>query len=255
VSRVRIVHWKPAEAGPLVDLCRACGFDVEYNDVEFPALARLVRQNPPDALVIDLTCRPSHGRGTAVALRRTKYARHIPLIFVDGEPEKVDEVRKLLPDATFATRKQLCGRIKSACSKAVVVPVIPPDPMKRYASRTVAEKLGIKEGATVALVDPPRDYAAAIGELPADVELVEDPDSVHGLTLWFVSDSRVYQAGLRRMRALADRTRLWVVWRKGAKDITQYVVRQAANDVGLVDYKICAMNEKWSAMALAPRKS
>jgi hypothetical protein len=255
MPRVRIVHWKAAEAAPLVDACRACGFDVEYDDVAFPALAKLLRDNPPEALVIDLTCRPSHGRDAAAAFRRTKYARHIPLIFVDGEPEKVKAVRQVLPDATFATRKQLCSRIKSACAKPVAVPVIPPHPMERYGSRTVAQKLGIKEGSTVAVVDPPRDYVALIGELPDDVELVEDPGSVHQVTLWFVRDARVYQAGLRRMRAMAGRTKLWVVWRKGAEDITQYVVREAANDVGLVDYKICAINEKWSAMAFAPRKS
>ena len=48
--------------------------------------------------------------------------------------------------------------------------------MERYGSRTVAQKLGIKEGSTVAVIDAPRDYAAALGELPAGVEIVEDPE-------------------------------------------------------------------------------
>ena len=109
---------------------------------------------------------------------------------------------------------------------------------------------------TVAVIDAPRDYAAALGELPADVELVEDPSAVHAVTLWFVRDPRVYQAGLRRMQAIADRTRLWVVWRKGSTNgLTQYVVRESAIEAGLVDYKICAVNEQWSAMAFARRKS
>ena len=43
-------------------------------------------------------------------LRRTKYARHIPLIFVDGAPEKVEAIRLDLPDATFTTRERLCAR-------------------------------------------------------------------------------------------------------------------------------------------------
>lgn len=261
MPRVRIIHWKAPEAPPLIEACRACGFDVEYDYLKFGLLAKLVREKPPDALVIDLSCVPSHGRDTAIAFRQAKYARHIPLVFVDGAPEKVEAIRQLLPDATFTTRNQLCSRIRSACAKRVKDPVIPPGAivMGSYGSRTVAQKLGIKEGSTVAVIDAPRDYAAALGELPLDVELTEDPDSVHELcnvTLWFVRDPRVYQAGLRRMQAIADRTKLWVVWRKGSTNgLTQYVVRESANEAGLVDYKICAVNEQWSAMAFARRKS
>ena len=65
--------------------------------------------------------------------------------------------------------------------------------MERYASRSKAQKLGIKEGSTVALFDAPRDYAAVLGEMPAGVELVEEPDSVHPVTLWFVRDPRDYR--------------------------------------------------------------
>ena len=256
MPRVRIVHWKAPEAGPLIEACRACGFEVEYDDVRFGALAKMIRAKPPDALVIDLTGLPSHGRDSAIYLRRTKYARHIPLIFVNGAAEKVEAIRQQLPDATFCTTKQICARVKSACAKGVKDPVLPPGAMDRYGSRTVAQKLGIKEGSRVALIDPPRDYAAALGELPEDVELIEDPDSVHTVTLWFVRDPRAYQAGLRRMSAIADRTKLWVVWKKGPTSILRdNLVRETAIEAGLVDYKICAVNEQWSAMAFARRKS
>jgi hypothetical protein len=256
MPRVRIVHWKALEAGPLIEACRACGFEVEYDDVSGGTLIKMVRLKPPDALVIDLTRLPSHGRDTAIYLRRTKYARHIPLVFVDGEPEKVKAIREQLPDATFTTFRKLSAAIKSACAKRVANPVLPPGLMERYGSRTTAQKLGIRAGATVALIDPPRDYAAALGELPADAELVENPDSVHAVTLWFVRDLREYQAGLRRMRTIAHQTKLWVVWRKGiVGGLSDKLAREAANEVGLVDYKICAVNAQWSAMAFARRKS
>jgi CheY-like chemotaxis protein len=256
MARVRIVHWKAPEAGPLVEACRACGFEVEYDDGKFGELAKMIREKPPDALVIDLTFLPSHGREVAISLRRTKYARDIPLVFVDGAREKVDAVRGLLPDATFTSRRQLRAAVKSACAKRVANPVVPPGVMERYGSRTVAQKLGIKAGTTVGVIDAPRDYGAALGALPADVEIMEDPPSAQAVTLWFVRDPRVYRAGMRRMRAIADRTKLWVVWRKGSTNgLTQYVVRESAIEAGLVDYKICAVNEQWSAMALARRKS
>ena len=266
MPRVRIVHWKVLEAPPLIEACRACGFEIEYDDVKFPVLAKMIREKPPDVLVIDLTCLPSHGRESAVYLRRTKYARHIPIVFVDGEPEKVAATRQLLPDATYTTRKNVGSRIKSALAKKPENPVLPPDPLVRYAGRTVAQKLGVREGVSVGVINAPRNYAAAIGELPEGAEFVEDPASVCAVTLWFVGDSREYQAVLRRMTAIAGKTRLWVIWRKAsfqkaprsskkAGGLSDKLVREGAIEAGLVDYKICAVNEEWSGMALALRKS
>jgi hypothetical protein len=256
MPRIRIIHWKATEAAPLVDACRTCGFEVEYTDADFPVQVKAVRANPPDALVIDLTCRPAFSREVAIAFRRTKYARHIPLVFVDGEPEKVASVRERLPDATYCARKQICAKVKAACAKPVKDPVIPAGVMERYGTRPVAQKLGIREGSAVAVFDPPRDYVAVLGALPEGAELVEDPESVCPVTLWFVRDPRACQAGMRRMQALADRTKLWVVWRKNSTNgLTQYVVRDTALDAGLVDYKICAVNQEWSAMAFARRKT
>lgn len=256
IMRVRILHWKPAESAPLIEACRACGFEVEYDDAPFPALVKSIRRNQPDALVIDLTRLPSHGREAAMAVRRTKYSRHIPIVFVDGEPEKVAAVRKHLPDATFATRKQLCSRIKAACAHPVANPISPPGVMERYGSRTKAQKLGIGEGSTVALIDPPRDYQALFGRLPEGVELIENPASTHPVTLWFVRDPEAYLAALHRMRAIAGKTRLWVIRPKGPKtELNEKFLRQAANEAGLVDYKICAIGEQWTGMIFARRKS
>jgi len=256
MTRVRIVHWKPAEAGALLETCRAGGYEVEFDPDDLPLVARTIRRTMPDALVIDLTRMPSHGRELAFAIRRTKYTRQIPIIFVDGEAEKVEAIRKQLPDAVDASRKQLCARIKFACGRQVTNPVTPPAVMERYAGRTKAQKLGIKEGSTVALFDAPRDYAAVLGEMPAGVEFAEDPEPHHPVTLWFVRDPREYQSRLRRMSTLADRTKLWVVWRKGSTNgLTSNTIREAAIGVGLVDYKICAVGAQWSGMVFARRKA
>ncbi len=127
--------------------------------------------------------------------------------------------------------------------------------MERYSSRTVAEKLGIQAGSAVALMDPPRDYVAALGNLPADVELIEEPEDALAVTLWFVRDTSALQMAVRGMRGLAPRTKLWIVWLKGRGALTDKLVREMANRVDLVDYKICAVNAQWSAMAFARRKS
>jgi len=61
------------------------------------------------------------------------------------------------------------------------------------------------------------------------------------------------------MRSLAGKTKLWVVWPKAkskatSNGLTQNVIRAGGIEVGLVDYKICAVSERWSGMVFAPRR-
>ena len=256
MQRVRVIHWKPAEAEPLLEVCRAAGFAVEFEAGDLPAMARVVRRTLPDALVIDLTRMPSAGRELAFAIRHTKYMRHIPLIFVDGMPEKVEAVREKLPDATFCNRTRVPAAIRAAIRNPAVVPVAPPTVMERYGSRTTAQKLGITEGMTVALLDAPRDYATVLGTLPDHVELSEDSEGIQAVMLWFVRDPRAYQSELSRMRRLASRSKLWVIWRKGSTNgLTQNLIRESAIEAGLVDYKICSVDAQWSGILFAVKKS
>jgi CheY-like chemotaxis protein len=264
--RVRVVHWKDSEAEPLLQACRDCGFEVEYTAKDLPLIARAIRTTMPDALVIDLTRLPSHGRELALAIRSRKYSRSIPIIFVDGAPEKIEAIRQLLPDAVYATRRQLCSKVKAACAKKLVNPVAPPTVMERYGTRTKAQKLGIKEASSVAVITAPRDYLSMLGEMPSGVEFHEfddAPDRSHPVTLWFIHDPHEYRQGLRHMRSLAGKTKLWVVWPKAKSKATskaasnglnQNVVRAGGIEVGLVDYKICAVGERWSGMVFAPRR-
>jgi len=255
MPRIRIVHWKGPLAGPLIEAVRAAGHEAEYDAVRGNETAKLIRARPPDAIVLDLGSLPSHSRDMAVYLRRTKYAGQIPLIFVDGEAEKVAGVRQLLPDATYTTLRSIGAAIKKACGKPLKNPVRPPGYMDRYSSRTVAEKLGIKAGSMVAVIHTPRDYAIALGTMREGVELIEDPEDALAVTLWFVRDPEALQSALRRMRLLALHTKLWIVWRKGTGILTDRIIRELANSAELVDYKICAVNAQWSAMAFARRKS
>jgi CheY-like chemotaxis protein len=255
MSRVRVVHWKPAEAEPLLEACRAAGHEVEYDPADLPATARMARRTMPEALVIDLSRAPASGRELAFAIRHTKYTRHIPLVFVDGEPEKVEAIRKQLPDALFTSRNRIASAIKTACNQVLTNPATPPTVMERYGTRSVAQKLGIKQDSTVALFDAPRDYASVLGEIPEGVELMEDPEDIQPVTLWFVRDPRDYQAELPRKRALAGRSKLWIMWTKGATNgLTGNFVREAAIEVGLVDHKICAVDARWSGMLFAPSR-
>jgi len=252
--RLRVIHWKAPEAKPLLEDLRAAGYVVEYDERLHPEGLSAVRRSPPDAFVIDLSRLPSQGREVAIFLRGRKATRHIPIVFVGGEPEKVAAIRKVLPDAVYTLGTQVCSALREALARRPANPVVPVQMMARYAARTTAQKLGIGAGNTVALREPPPNYASVLGELPAGARLEETPGGVCDVTLWFVGDAAGCREALPAMRRLAARTKLWVLWRKGS-EITQQFLRESAAAVGLVDYKICAVDRSWSGMLFARKKA
>jgi CheY-like chemotaxis protein len=251
--RVRLLHWNAAEASRTQDLLLGAGLQVDYDSAFNSALMRKWRENPPGAFVIDLSRLPSQGREIAIALRQSPKTRNIPIVFCDGAIEKVKLIRDVLPDATYCTGKELIKTLKTL--RPVETPVRPPAMMNRYGSRTTAQKLGIKGGSTVAVVDPPRNVNTLLGELPARVDFVERGGTV---TLCFVHSADGLRADMSRVRNMAGKTKLWILWRKksapGHDGITEQLVRETGIDLGLVDYKICSVDKTWSAMLFAQRK-
>jgi hypothetical protein len=257
MARVRLFHWKAQESTAFIEPLRTAGHQVRYDEKIAPGLLSRIRRSPSDAFVIVLSRLPSHGREVATFLRGSPATRHLPIVFVDGAPEKVAAIRQHLPDAVYTTRERLCAAVAKAIAQPPAAPVVPVQMMDRYGTRTTAQKLGIKEGRLVALLDAPRDYATVLGPMPDGVELCEQPGKVCDVTLWFVEDAEIYRSTLPRMRRVATQTKLWVIWPKGGQKagINQQLIRGAAIAVGLVDYKICAVNDRWSAIAFAKKKT
>lgn len=257
MPRVRVIHWRAAEAGPLIEACRGAGFEVDYLEWDGGAVCRAIRAKLPDVVVIDLSRLPSHGREVAVWLRGAKSTREIPIVFVGGDALKVAAIRQLLPDAAY------CGMDKvAAVVKRLARPpkerrgdlAVPPGIMERGREKSAAQKLGIEAGAVVAVIEPPRDFPGLLGVLPESVEFREDDAPV---TLWFVHDREGLLNSLRRMRATAARTKLWLLWRKGSSGsaLTQNALRETTREVGLVEYRICSVDEHWSGMLFARKKT
>jgi hypothetical protein len=256
MSRVRLIHWKAAEAAELIEMLGSAGWQVDYEEKFDASSFRGLREAPPDAVAIDLSRLPSHGREVAIALRGLKATRSIPIIFVDGAPQKIEAVRAKLPDAVYTSRARLIAALGKPGPRA---PVTPATMMKRYEGRSAAQKLGIAEGVRVALIDAPRDYEQVIGPVPETVSFEEDSRAIRDVTLWFVQDPAAYQAALPAMPRLAARTKLWVLWPKqssGANSgLSQPSIRAGAAELGLVDYKICSVDKTWSGMLFAIKKN
>lgn len=258
MSRVRLLHWNAKEAVTYIELLRAAAHNVEYDPEFRPSLMRLWRELPPDAFVIDLSRLPSQGREIAVALRQSPVLRHVPIVFCEGAEEKVSRIQAELPDAVYCREGALRAALKRAIANPPREPAKPTAMMDRYASKTAAKKLGIKESSTVALIDPPPDYARVLGKMPAHVQLLEDSTSAP-VTLCFVREVHSLRRTISELRALAATTKLWILWPKKASraggTLTESLVREHAIQIGLVDYKICSVNEVWSAMLFALRKN
>ncbi len=131
--------------------------------------------------------------------------------------------------------------------------------MAGYSSRTLVEKLGIGPGTRVVLLGGPPGYAALLGRLPPGARIVTRlPARARFVHLFARLRIELAAALPRADRALADDGTLWVSWPKKASglptDLTEDAVRGAALPLGLVDVKVCAVDEVWSGLKLVRRK-
>jgi len=257
LSRVRLVHWNAKEAEAKAAILRAAGCNVAYESLN-PKALRELRYNPPTAVVIDLTRLPTQGRDVAMAIRHSKITRHVPIVFVDGDPEKVALIKTQLPDAVYTTWSQILSSLEGAIAHPPKVTVVPRSLLEGYSGAPLVKKLGIKANAIVALVDAPDNFEKTLGELPKGVTLLKKVSGRANLTIWFVRSRRNLEHHITRMTALVDKGGLWIVWPKKpsqiAADLSQAAVRKAGLSVGLVDYKVCAIDANWAGLLFARRK-
>ena len=127
-----------------------------------------------------------------------------------------------------------------------------------YSGTPLAKKLGIKEGFTVLAVGAPDDYESLVEPLPANARIVSkgrELDIIH----FFTNSRDGLFRGLAEYKSLIKQDgMIWVSWyKKAAKlptEITEDTVREAAFPLGLVDVKVCAVDDKWSGLKLVIRK-
>jgi hypothetical protein len=122
-----------------------------------------------------------------------------------------------------------------------------------YSGTPLVRKLGLEAGMTCAAVDPPEHYLELLVGLPDDLRVGVLSDSAHDFVHVFVRERTGLAGALRVLRErIAPNGMIWVSWPKRASgvdtDVTEDVVRQAGLSVGLVDVKVCAVDETWSGL-------
>ena len=128
-----------------------------------------------------------------------------------------------------------------------------------YSGTPLAKKLGIKEGFVVLTVNAPDDLEQLLVPLPDGVTLSDrsaaDIDIVHIFTN---SRDELFRKLAECARMIKQNGAIWVSWyKKAAKlptEITEDTIREAAFPLGLVDIKVCAVDDKWSGLKLVIRR-
>lgn len=131
--------------------------------------------------------------------------------------------------------------------------------MAGYSGTPLVKKLGFKEGFRVALVNPPKSFKSELEPLPDKVDFVSGVQGKQlDLILLFVDSRQKLRKEFPIFAAkLKQNGMLWIVWPKKASgvptDLTDNSVRQIGLDAGLVDVKVCAVNEVWSGLKFVYR--
>lgn len=126
-----------------------------------------------------------------------------------------------------------------------------------YSGKSLVEKLGMKAGMSVALVNPPDSYFDLLDELP-EVDFVPSLTPSIDFIHFFTTESAEIERQFPLLKhALSLTGQLWISWPKGSSkvetDLNENIIRELGLAAGLVDVKVAAIDETWSALKFVYR--
>jgi hypothetical protein len=127
--------------------------------------------------------------------------------------------------------------------------------MSGYSATPLAKKLGIKPGFKMRLINAPDYYFELFTDIPGDVQLLNDKKSKKNFIHLFAKDAKTYKADIHNLKnEIEQNGMIWVSWyKRSAKiptDLTEDIIRNTALSIGLVDVKVCAVDDIWSGLKL-----
>jgi hypothetical protein len=128
-----------------------------------------------------------------------------------------------------------------------------------YSGTPLPRKLGIREGDRVGVANAPDGFDATLGELPDGAVVINGVRGKRDVAVAFFTRRRDLERRLASLRkAIEPAGGLWVAWPKRSSgvetDITEDTIREVALPTGLVDNKVCAIDETWSGLRLVVRR-
>ena len=131
--------------------------------------------------------------------------------------------------------------------------------MAGYSGKPLTKKLGIKSGMKLLFVNSPENYRQLLESLPENTKQVKDKTSaVNFIHLFVKKNSELEESLPQVMKRLTQDGMIWISWYKKSSgiltDVTDDNIRATALPMGLVDVKVCAVDEQWSGLKLVIRK-
>ena len=256
-KRLILFHQDTVEAVSRVRELKRAGYKIERRKAG-PLALRDIRENSPAAVIIDLSRAPNQGRDIGIYIRHYKSTRNIPIVFVNGEPEKVARIKKHLPDATFAEWNEIRDALKRAIRHPPAKPCAPKSLLAGYSDTPLVKKLGIKPKSAVVFINVPCNVEKILPDLPEGVVIRRRLRKKSDMIIWFVELQRDMQRRIRKIVSMIGNGCIWIAWPKKnsviPSDLSQKTVRDVGLDAGLVDYKVCSIDETWSGLKFARRK-
>ncbi len=254
---VKLIHWNQAEAKELAGLLNQKKYKINYSPFN-PGEIKEIKNNSPSLFIIDLSRLPSQGRDLGIFLRKNKTTRDTPIIFADGDPEKINKIKAILPDAFYSSWNNIEASINNSLNQKKEKLIIPNSVFAGYQGTPLIKKLGIKPHLKIAVINAPDNIVKILGDLPEGIvfqKRINQPD----LIIWFVTSIKEFGEKIKQIKTKVGKDGLWVVYpKKGSKfnsDLSQIIIRNTGLSIGLVDYKVCSVSNTWSGLKFAVRKS
>jgi hypothetical protein len=132
--------------------------------------------------------------------------------------------------------------------------------MAGYSGTPLVKKLGIKEGHRIRFINAPFEFDYTLSELPRNIVVETDPN-VQGpfdVVLFFVDNrAELLKCFPALARQLVPNGGLWIAWPKKSSgvdtDVTEDIIRTIGLGAGLVDNKVCAVDDMWSGLRFVIR--
>jgi hypothetical protein len=249
VAKILLIHWNREEAEEYAAPLRQLGHELVVHSstthrLDWP-------EELPHGVVISLDRLPSHGREIAEFIRSSKKRAHVPIVFVGGKPDKVAGTQARFPNENYCTLANLAKTVSE-----LKPPVLSGAPKNvpasaGYSATPLVKKLGIKEGMSLFVVNPPEEYWEWLRPLPKNVRIQESLapklDFIHA---FFTDKDELARQWPQLKKSLAKTGILWISWPKKASkvptNLDENFVRELGLAGGLVDTKICAVDAVWS---------
>lgn len=127
-----------------------------------------------------------------------------------------------------------------------------------YSGTPLPKKLGIKPGHRVAFIHAPEGFRDTLGPVPEGVERVDDGDGPADVVVFFTTRADELRAAFRGLGARVHPAgMLWISWPKKssrvAAELTEDVIRAIGLEAGMVDVKVCAVDDVWSGLKFVYR--